>query len=131
MNQNHKLMFQGLSIVKGKNLLLIAIFALYLSLFGSWIREGGFPLSYGTDYLAFWSIGKIADEKGYSEIYDLDNLEYANSRTKGDGFNKKYRHAITFSRTHIFFLCTSLSTDHQKLAHYPVIGSGRCLTWPS
>jgi hypothetical protein len=35
---------------------------------------GGFSSTYGTDYIAYWSAGKIADQLGYSEIYDLNIL---------------------------------------------------------
>lgn len=28
----------------------------------------------GDDYLGYWSVGKIADQKGFSEIYNLENL---------------------------------------------------------
>ena len=33
-----------------------------------------FLRGYGVDYLAFWSVGKIADEKGFAEIYDIENI---------------------------------------------------------
>ncbi|MCD6577550.1 MAG: DUF2029 domain-containing protein [Anaerolineaceae bacterium] len=39
-----------------------------------WVVNGGFLSIYGGDYFAYWSAGKIADQKGYSEIYDLNNL---------------------------------------------------------
>ena len=60
--------------INWKSSLLAAIVFFYLLLFGLWISEGDFPAKYGVDYTAFWSIGKIADEKGYSQIYDLNNL---------------------------------------------------------
>lgn len=60
--------------INWKGLLLAAIVLFYFLLFGLWISEGDFPAKYGVDYTAFWSIGKIADEKGYSQIYDLNNL---------------------------------------------------------
>jgi hypothetical protein len=53
-------------------LLIIGLF--YFVLFRDWVGQGRFPLSYGTDYLAFWSLGKISNEQGYSHIYDLDLL---------------------------------------------------------
>ena len=46
---------------------------LALSLFGK--ETVVLQLKYGGDYLAFWSAGKVADEKGYSEIYNLENLK--------------------------------------------------------
>ncbi len=60
--------------MKWKNLSYFAIFIFYVGLFSSWIWKGSLTVGYGSDYLAFWSVGKIADDKGFSEIYDLDNL---------------------------------------------------------
>ena len=40
----------------------------------SFFFHGNFFTAYGVDYLAFWSAGKIADQNGYSEIYDINNL---------------------------------------------------------
>ena len=55
-----------------KNLILCALVVFNFSLFS------GDSLKYGAirgDYLAFWGAGKIADEQGYSQIYDLNNLK--------------------------------------------------------
>lgn len=48
-------------------------------LFDTWVINGRFPSTYGGDFLAFWSAGKIADVNGYSEIYDLNNLRITQS----------------------------------------------------
>lgn len=48
-------------------MLLFAMFCLQFFLFIAFFSHG----AYGADFGAFWVIGKIADEKGYSEIYDL------------------------------------------------------------
>jgi len=54
---------------------LILIVAIFLNLILIIIKfNGSFYSYYGADYLAYWSAGKIADQKGYSEIYDLNNL---------------------------------------------------------
>ena len=55
---------------------LVLFFAVCINLIfiDSWFVNGSFFSTYGADYLAYWSAGKIADHKGYSEIYDLNNL---------------------------------------------------------
>jgi hypothetical protein len=52
---------------------MIAVF--YLVQLGIYFGNGRFPITYGEDFFAFWSIGKIADTSGYSQIYDLNLLE--------------------------------------------------------
>jgi hypothetical protein len=54
-------------------LIVTACFNLLL-LINSMFVNGSFFSTYGGDYLAYWSVGTIADQKGYSEIYDLNNL---------------------------------------------------------
>ena len=44
------------------------ILIIYVFIYGSFLS------TYGVDYFAYWSTGKIADQKGYSEIYDLNYL---------------------------------------------------------
>lgn len=54
--------------------ILVVIVCFNLILIIVWVVNGSFYSIYGIDYLAYWSAGKIADQKGYSEIYDLNNL---------------------------------------------------------
>ena len=70
MNHKRKLLFSNFTFEHWKNLILFAIICFYFVYFVGAFVYGTF----GEDYLAFWSVGKIADEKGYSEIYDLNNL---------------------------------------------------------
>jgi hypothetical protein len=63
--------FSNLKFENWENLFIPLVLSLYLILFGSWVAKGNY---FGVDYFAFWSTGKIADGKGYSEIYDLNNL---------------------------------------------------------
>lgn len=58
-----------------QSLILIAIAILYGVQFATLVVNGRVPVNYGDDYFAFWSVGKIADEKGYSQIYDLNELK--------------------------------------------------------
>lgn len=83
--------FSNLKFENWKNLLLFAVFLFYFLLLISWIWKGNFLSDYGSDYLAFWSAGKIADENGYSEIYDLNNLSSVQKQallTQGNINNK-------------------------------------------
>ncbi len=57
-----------------KNLILFAIFVFYLAQFAFLVVQGSFPTEYGEDFLGFWSVGKVAAEKGFSQIYNLDLL---------------------------------------------------------
>ena len=76
MNMKRKLRvpFSNLNFENWQNLILVAVFFVYLFQFGFLFSKDNFLIGYGVDYLAFWSAGKIADDKGYAEIYDLENL---------------------------------------------------------
>ena len=74
MRDKFKVPFSNLNFDKWQNLLLVALFFFYLSQFGFQYAKDGFLVGYGVDYLAFWSAGRIADDKGYAEIYNLENL---------------------------------------------------------
>ena len=72
MDRKKKKLFLNLTIGNWKNLILCALVVFNFLLFA------GVSSKYGVirgDYLAFWGVGKIADEQGYSQIYDLDHLE--------------------------------------------------------
>ena len=71
MNQDGKKLFSNLKLQNWKNLVLTAIACFYFFIFIASFGNGAFA----GDYLGFWSVGKIADEKGYSKIYDLANLK--------------------------------------------------------
>lgn len=62
-------------VLNWKNLTLIVIASFYIILFAVWFGYGRFPLTYGDDYFAFWSVGKIVDKIGYAQIYDLNTLK--------------------------------------------------------
>ena len=66
--------FSHLNFDNWQNLILVGLFIFYLSQFGFLLTKESFLRRYGVDYLAFWSVGRIADEKGYAEIYDLEDL---------------------------------------------------------
>ena len=74
MGRKLRVPFSNLNFDKWQNLILVAVFFFYLSQFGFLYAKDSFLIGYGVDYLAFWSAGKIADDKGYAEIYDLENL---------------------------------------------------------
>ena len=71
MNRNRKALFSNFTFENRKNLILVALICFYFVYFaGAFVYD-----NFGEDYLAFWSVGKIADKKGYSEIYDLNALK--------------------------------------------------------
>jgi hypothetical protein len=74
MSRKLRVPFSNLNFENWQNLIIIAFFILYLSQFVFLFSTDSFLKGYGLDYLAFWSAGKIADEKGYAQIYDLENL---------------------------------------------------------
>jgi hypothetical protein len=74
MRRKLRVPFSNLDFDNWQNLILVAVFFVYLFQFGFLFAKDNFLIGYGVDYLAFWSVGKIADDKGYAEIYDLENL---------------------------------------------------------
>ncbi len=73
-NKKPNLPFSHLNFDNWQNLILVGLFFFYFSQFGFMLTKESFLRGYGVDYLAFWSIGKIADEKGFTEIYDINNI---------------------------------------------------------
>ena len=74
MNTHHKLPFTNLDKEGKVRLILAALITFYISYFIFDIVTGHLYLGLGSDYLAFWSTGKVADEVGYGHIYDLSLL---------------------------------------------------------
>jgi hypothetical protein len=74
MKRQLRVPFANLKFENWQNLVLVAVFIFYLFQAGFWVFNDRFLQGYGVDYLAFWSAGKIADEKGYAEIYSIENL---------------------------------------------------------
>ena len=71
MNRKRRALFSNFKFENWKNLILFALICFYFFVFfGTYFVFGGIK----GDYLAFWSVGKIADERGYSQIYDLNNI---------------------------------------------------------
>jgi hypothetical protein len=71
MNDKKKTFSLNFSFFTWKNGILLVIACFYLVLISSWIKEDNY---YGSDFLGYWSAGKIATEKGYSNIYDSNAL---------------------------------------------------------
>ena len=69
-----RLPFSQLNFDSWQNLILVGLFIFYFAQYGFMSTKESFLRGYGVDYLAFWSIGKIADEKGLAEIYDIENI---------------------------------------------------------
>lgn len=77
MKKINKIPFANLSFENWLNLVILTI--IVFSTFWWTVNISNHTLLkiFGGDYLAFWSAGKIADKKGYSQIYDLQNLKTA------------------------------------------------------
>jgi len=75
MKQKRRIPFSNLSFENWQNLIILTIIVFYSVWLSFAIGKGSFQSGFAGDYLAFWSAGKIAGEKGYSQIYDLKNLK--------------------------------------------------------
>jgi len=74
MTRSQHFSFSSFKHENWPNLLLTIVAAFYIAFFSLVVINGEFPQAYGIDYIAFWGVGRIADEKGYAEIYDVGNL---------------------------------------------------------
>ena len=72
--QKTRLPFSHLNFDSWQNLILVGLFIFYFVTIWIYVTKESFLRGYGVDYLAFWSVGKIADEKGFAEIYDIENI---------------------------------------------------------
>lgn len=75
MNQRKKTSSLNFSFVDRKVLLLIFAIIFYLSFFFPSFLSGDLLKHMSVDYPGYWSVGKIADEQGYSKIYDPKLLD--------------------------------------------------------
>ena len=69
---------KNIRCVNWQGIIIVALMAFYTANFGYRVISYSFP-DYAQDYLAFWSVGKIADMSGYSHVYDLDYLRAVES----------------------------------------------------
>lgn len=53
---------------------LILIVSFYIILLVTWVSGHGFISSYGSDYVAMWSAGKLIDSGRFSDAYNLQSL---------------------------------------------------------
>ncbi len=66
--------FQNLSPQERRNLALTAVFAFYAVYIGMGLHWNNLFTALGTDYLAFWGAGHLANTEGYARAYDLEAL---------------------------------------------------------
>jgi hypothetical protein len=66
--------FANLTPEAWRRLGLVAIFTFYILNFLFVAANTKMWISLGNDFLAFWSTGKIADEYGYDQVYDIEIL---------------------------------------------------------
>ncbi|MCJ7722726.1 MAG: hypothetical protein MUP03_01190, partial [Anaerolineales bacterium] len=72
MIKKPKYPFQNLGREGWLKLGLAAIFAFYAVQIGMALFQHNLFVSLGADYRSFWSVGQIANTKGYSDIYNLE-----------------------------------------------------------
>jgi hypothetical protein len=63
------------SVLRWQFFFLILIFSFYIILLIVWVKGNLFISSYGSDFLAFWSVGKVIDKLGFSNAYDIQQLK--------------------------------------------------------
>jgi hypothetical protein len=89
MQEETKAKHLNFTHVDWRILLLVCIACFYLAVFSDGILKGKKASLYRGDYLAFWSVGKIARENGFSKVYDLTNLQNVQSQAaKSLGFRE-------------------------------------------
>jgi hypothetical protein len=74
-NQKRRRLFQNLGSQGWQNLTLAALLAFYLSQFGFELYKNNLYFQIGSDFMAFWSAGHIANTEGYEHVYDLTVLK--------------------------------------------------------
>lgn len=74
MKKKFSFPFQNLSPEAWQNLALIATFGFYISFFGFFLINTEICKDYTIDYCAFYSAGRIINEKEFADIYDLNIL---------------------------------------------------------
>jgi len=75
MPKRIKFAYFQFSFDKWQNLILFSVIVFYAIWLVFSIGKDPIQSGFSGDYLAFWSAGKIAEEKGYSYIYSLENLK--------------------------------------------------------
>jgi len=80
MQQKKRIPFSNFTFENWENLIFLAIIVFYSVWLSFNIGSSAHQSVFGGDYLAFWSAGKVADKKGYAQIYDLENLKRVQSQ---------------------------------------------------
>jgi len=75
MNQKLNVPFSSLTREGRQNLVLIALAIFYVAQFGMDLAWKNMCSQLAIDYCSSWSAAKIANEQGYANVYDLNNLE--------------------------------------------------------
>ena len=74
-NQKRRHLFQNMGAQGWQNLALAGLLAFYLTQFGLEFYNNNLYNPTGSDFLAFWSAGYIANTLGYENVYDLSVLK--------------------------------------------------------
>jgi len=70
MNNKQRALFSDFTFENWRNLFLAAIVCFHLINIIAFSRHGGV----GDDFVAYWSVGRIIDENGFSQIYESDKM---------------------------------------------------------
>ena len=73
MNKKRNLPFQNLNAKNWQNLAIVATLVLYLTQL--WSERLRLFWSIGSDFMAYWSAGHLANHWGYAQVYNLALLE--------------------------------------------------------
>jgi hypothetical protein len=74
MKNKFKMPFDNLTKANWINLAIAATITSHVVLFVSYVRDIGAHTNLGFDYIAFWSSGKVANESGFPEMYNLERI---------------------------------------------------------
>lgn len=72
MSASHRIPFQSLTSNEWRRLGLFAVIIVYVLIFLYSYIQFGVLNGIGSDYLSYWTMGKIADEYSFREMYDID-----------------------------------------------------------
>jgi len=80
MSASHRIPFQSLTSNEWRKLGLFAVIIVYVLIFLYSYIQFGVLNSIGSDYLSYWTMGKIADVYGFHAMYNVDlikNVQYS------------------------------------------------------
>lgn len=103
MNPKRNFPFQNLTDKNWRNLAIVASLSLYIAQL--WSERGRLFWFIGSDFMAYWGSGYIANQWGYSQIYNLELIEKAQHLMLfGEYLPNVYFHPLPMAYLSIFVL---------------------------